>query len=63
MYFVLSDVMVNGTVSLISLSDILLLVYGSVTDFYIFIFYHATLLNSLMRTSSFPVAFFGFFYM
>ena len=38
-YFILSDVMVNGIVSLISFSEILLLVYGSVTDFWIFIFF------------------------
>ena len=33
MYFILFDVMVNGIISLISLSDISLLVYGNATDY------------------------------
>ena len=35
-YFILSDVMVNGTVSLISLCDISLSVYRNATDFFFF---------------------------
>ena len=42
------DVVINGIVSLISLSDLSLLVYRNARDF--------TLLNSLIGTNSFPVA-------
>ena len=64
-YFILFDAMINGIVSLISLSDTSLLVYRDATDVCILILYHATSckfmqLNSLMNPSSFLVVFLGF---
>uniref|UniRef100_A0A8W4FDG8 Uncharacterized protein n=1 Tax=Sus scrofa TaxID=9823 RepID=A0A8W4FDG8_PIG len=54
-HFILFDAMVNGIVSLTSLSDISLLVYRNAIDFYILVLCPATLLNSLMSSRSFLV--------
>ena len=58
MCFILFDAMVNEMVSLISLSDSLL-VYRNATDFCILILCPATLPNSLMSSNSFLVASLG----
>ena len=51
-YFIYFDMMVNGIVFLISLSNLLLLVYINERDIYVLTLYPATLPNSLMRSSS-----------
>ena len=59
-YFILFDVMVSGIVSLISVSDLLLLVYRNTRNFRVLIFYPEILLNSLMTSISFLVTSLGF---
>ena len=52
-YFILLNVIVNGIVSLISLSDYLLLVYRNATDFCILILYLENLPNLLISYNGF----------
>ena len=54
-FFILFDSIINGIVSLISLSDSLLLLCGNATDFCILLLYPAILPNSLKNSSSFLV--------
>ena len=61
-YFILINAVVDGVVSLISLSDRFFLAYKNATELCVLILYPATLLNLLISSNSFLVKSIGVFY-
>ena len=59
-HFILFVAMVNRIDTLISLSDVSLLVHRDSSDFCVFILYLVTLLNSLITSCNFLIVSFGF---